>query len=40
MSEGARKSPLEFEYPVYENKNEMLGPAIGFGFRGARLSGV
>ena len=35
---GARKSPLEFEYPVYENTNEMLGSAIRFGFRSARLS--
>src|SRR5882724_1021656 len=35
---GARKSPLEFEYPVYENTNEMLGSAIRFSFRGARLS--
>ena len=34
----ARKSPLEFEYPVYENTNEMLGSAIRFSFRGARLS--
>ena len=35
---GARKSPLGFEYPVYENTNEMLGSAIRFGFRSARLS--
>ncbi len=35
---GARKSPLEFEYPVYENTNEMLGSAIRFSFRCARLS--
>ena len=34
----ARKSPIEFEYPVYENTNEMLGSAIRFSFRGARLS--
>jgi hypothetical protein len=34
----ARKSSLEFEYPVYENTNEMLGFAIRFSFRGARLS--
>ena len=35
---GARKSPPEFEYPVYENTNEVLGSAIRFSFRGARLS--
>src|SRR5436190_7447406 len=35
---GARKSPLEFEYPVYENTNEMLGSAIRFDFRSTRLS--
>ena len=34
----ARKPCLEFEYPVYENTNEMLGSAIRFSFRGARLS--
>ena len=37
ISPGARGSPLEFEYPVYENKNEVLGSAIRFSFRGARL---
>ena len=36
-SPGARKSPLEFEYPVYESTNEMLGSAIRFSFRRARL---
>ena len=34
---GARKSPLKFEYPVYENANEMLGFAIRFSFRSVRL---
>ena len=38
ISPGARGSPLEFEYPVYENKNEVLGSAIRFRFRGVRLS--
>ena len=40
ISPGARGSPLEFEYPVYENKNEVLGSAIRFSFRGARLGGM
>jgi hypothetical protein len=38
ISREARKSSREFEYPVYEKTNEMLGSAIRFSFRGARLS--